>query len=196
MPESGFRILVVDDQPSIRRFLRTSLAARGHTIFEAENGEMALSEAVVRHPDLVILDLGLPDRDGIEITRRLREWTRTPILILSVRGAEADKVAALDAGADDYLTKPFSVGELLARIRAAMRHTLTSSVEPIFKTGELTVDFARRLVSMNGQEVSLTPTEYNLLRVLVAHAGKVLTHRQLLREVWGQVMTPKCIGCG
>ena len=185
MTENGLRILVVDDEPAIRRFLQVSLTAHGHTIFEAESGEAALTEAVIRHPDLIILDLGLPDVDGLEVTRRLREWTQIPIVILSVRGAEADKIAALDAGADDYLTKPFGVGELLARIRAAMRRVSAVATGPIFTTGELTVDLARRLVIAAGQEVQLTPTEYSLLRVLVTHAGKVLTHHQLLREIWG-----------
>ncbi len=185
MTETALRILVVDDEPSIRRFLHASLTTHGHTLFEAENGEAALTEAVIRHPDLIILDMGLPDLDGIEVTRRLREWTRIPILILSVRGGEEDKIAALDAGADDYLTKPFGVGELLARIRAAMRHVASPTTEPIFTTGELTMDLARRLVTVAGQEVQLTPTEYTLLRVLVTHVGKVLTHHQLLREIWG-----------
>jgi len=185
MTENGLRVLVVDDEPAIRRFLQVSLTAQGHTIFESENGESALTEAVIRHPDLIILDLGLPDVAGIEVTRRLREWTRIPILILSVRGSEADKIAALDAGADDYLTKPFGVGELLARIRAAMRRVTTGAAEPVFTIGELTVDLARRLVTAAGQEVQLTPTEYTLLRVLVTYAGKVLTHHQLLREIWG-----------
>lgn len=185
MSESNLRILVVDDEPAIRRFLQVSLTTHGHTIFEAEGGEAALTEAVIRHPDLIILDLGLPDLDGIEVTRRLREWTQIPIVILSVRGAEADKVAALDAGADDYLTKPFGVGELQARIRAAMRRVATHAAEPVFTTGELTVDMARRLVMISDRRVSLTPTEYTLLRVLVTHVGKVLTHQQLLREIWG-----------
>jgi two-component system KDP operon response regulator KdpE len=185
MTENSLRILVVDDEPSIRRFLQASLATHGHAIFEAENGEAALTEAVIRHPDLIILDMGLPDLDGIEVTRRLREWTRIPILILSVRGGEEDKIAALDAGADDYLTKPFGVGELLARIRAAMRHVASPTTAPIFTTGELTIDLARRLVMVAGREVQLTPTEYTLLRVLVTHVGKVITQPQLLREIWG-----------
>lgn len=185
MSETTLRILVVDDEPAIRRFLHASLTTHGHTLFEAENGEAALTEAVIHHPDLIILDLGLPDLDGIEVTRRLREWTQIPIVILSVRGSEAEKVAALDAGADDYLTKPFGVGELLARIRAAMRHVASPPTEPVFTTGELTVDLARRLVKVADQMVQLTPTEYTLLRVLITHVGKVLTHHQLLREIWG-----------
>ncbi len=185
MSETGARVLIVDDEPAIRRFLRVSLSAHGYAVFEASDGQAALSAVVADRPDLIILDLGLPDLDGIEVTRLLREWTRIPIIILSVRGQEADKVTALDAGADDYLTKPFSTGELLARIRVALRHTGQSGTEPIFTSGDLTVDLVRRVVTVTGREVQLTPTEYDLLRVLVIHAGKVLTHRQLLREVWG-----------
>jgi two-component system KDP operon response regulator KdpE len=185
MSEANIRILIVDDEPAIRRYLRASLSAHHYIIFEAATGETALQGAVAHRPDLMILDLGLPDMDGIEVTRRLREWTRLPILILSVRGQEADKVTALDAGADDYLTKPFSSGELLARIRAALRHAAAPTAEPVFTTGELTVDLARRVVTVAGREVQLTPTEYDLLRVLATYAGKVITHRQLLREVWG-----------
>jgi two-component system KDP operon response regulator KdpE len=185
MNEAGARVLVVDDEPAIRRFLRASLSAHGYAVFEAEGGQSALSAVVADRPDLVILDLGLPDLDGIEVTRLLREWTHIPIIILSVRGQEADKIAALDAGADDYLTKPFSAGELLARMRVALRRVGQSGLEPIFTSDDLTVDLARRVVMVAGHEVQLTPTEYDLLRVLVNHAGKVLTHRQLLREVWG-----------
>lgn len=185
MTETGARVLVVDDEPAIRRFLRVSLSAHGYAVFEASDGQAALSAVVANRPDLVILDVGLPDLDGIEVTRLLREWTRIPIIILSVRGQEADKVTALDAGADDYLTKPFGTGELLARIRVALRHTGQSGSEPVFTNDDLTVDLARRVVTMAGCEVQLTPTEYDLLRVLVMNAGKVLTHRQLLREVWG-----------
>ena len=185
MSETGARVLVVDDEPAIRRFLRVSLSAHGYAVFEASDGQGALSAVVADRPDLIILDLGLPDLDGIEVTRLLREWTRIPIIILSVRGQEADKVTALDAGADDYLTKPFSTGELLARIRVALRHTGQSGSEPVFTSSDLTVDLVRRVVTVTGREVQLTPTEYDLLRVLVIHAGKVLTHRQLLREVWG-----------
>ncbi len=185
MDESKLRVLVVDDEPAVRRFLRASLTGHGNEVYEAVTGQEALSAAVAHHPDLIILDLGLPDMEGIEVTRRLREWTRIPIIILSVREHETDKVDALDAGADDYLTKPFGVGELLARMRAAMRHAVQPATEPVFTTGELTLDLERRLVTMAGREVQLTPTEYNLLRVLVVHAGKVLTHHQLLREVWG-----------
>ncbi|MGA9347642.1 MAG: response regulator [Anaerolineae bacterium] len=185
MSETGARVLIVDDEPAIRRFLRVSLSAHGYVVFEADNGQAALSAVVADRPDLIILDLGLPDLDGTEVTRLLREWTHIPIIILSVRGQEADKITALDAGADDYLTKPFGTGELLARIRVALRHTGQSGTEPVFTSSDLTVDLVRRVVTVAGREVQLTPTEYDLLRVLVIHAGKVLTHRQLLREVWG-----------
>jgi two-component system KDP operon response regulator KdpE len=185
MSETGARVLVVDDEPAIRRFLRVSLSAHGYAVFEADSGQAALSAVTSDRPDLIILDLGLPDIDGIEITRLLREWTHIPTIILSVRGQEADKIAALDAGADDYLTKPFGVGELLARMRVALRRASQSGVQPAFASDDLAVDLARRVVTVAGQEVQLTPTEYDLLRVLVTHAGKVLTHRQLLREVWG-----------
>ncbi|GIK42606.1 MAG: DNA-binding response regulator [Chloroflexota bacterium] len=181
----GVRVLVVDDERAIRRFLQVSLTANGHTVFEAANGQEALELVVAHRPDLIILDLGLPDLDGIEVVRRLREWTQTPIIILSVREHETDKIAALDAGADDYLTKPFNVGELMARLRVALRHAVHPNDTPIFTTGELAVDLARRVVSLSGQEVQLTPTEYDLLKLLVTHAGKVLTHHQLLRQVWG-----------
>ncbi len=185
MNETGARVLVVDDEPAIRRFLRVSLAAHGYTVFEVDSGQAALSAVVGDRPDLIILDLGLPDLDGTEVTRLLREWTHIPIIILSVRGQEADKIAALDAGADDYLTKPFGAGELLARMRVALRRAGQSGVQPVFTSGDLTVDLARRVVTVAGREVQLTPTEYDLLRVLVTDAGKVLTHRQLLRQVWG-----------
>ena len=185
MTETGARVLVVDDEPAIRRFLRVSLAAHGYVIFEADSGEAAMVVATTDRPDLIILDLGLPDLDGVEVTRRLREWTQTPIIIVSVRGREADKIAALDAGADDYVTKPFGVGELLARMRVALRHIAPPGDEPVFVVDELVIDRARRQVKIAGREVQLTPTEYGLLCVLAAHAGKVLTHRQLLHELWG-----------
>ena len=185
MTQDGVRVLVVDDEAAIRRYLRASLSAHGYAVFEADSGQTALSSVPAVRPDLVILDLGLPDVDGVEVTRLLRQWTPIPIVILSVRGQEADKIAALDAGADDYVTKPFGVGELLARMRVALRHTIPATEEPVFVAGDLAVDLARREVRLGGREVQLTPTEYDLLRVLVTHAGKVLTHRQLLREVWG-----------
>jgi two-component system KDP operon response regulator KdpE len=184
MTGSGPRVLVVDDEPAIRRFLHTSLSGHGYQTFEAVDGEEALSAVMAHRPDLVVLDLGLPDMDGIEVTRRLREWTQVPIIIVTVQEQEAAKVAALDAGADDYVTKPFSMGELLARMRAALRRAAAPAGEPVFSSGELTVDLARRLVTVSGREVQLTPTEYDLLRALITYAGKVLTHRQLLRQVW------------
>lgn len=185
MNETGPRVLVVDDEPAIRRFLRTSLAAHDYTVFEAINGKAALAAVAAHRPDLVILDLGLPDMDGIEVTRLLREWTQIPIIIVTVQEQEKAKIAALDVGADDYVTKPFGMGELLARMRASLRRAASPAGEPVFSSGPLTVDLGRRLVTIGEREVQLTPTEYDLLRTLVAHAGKVLTHRQLLRQVWG-----------
>jgi two-component system KDP operon response regulator KdpE len=177
------RVLVVDDERPIRRFLRVSLGA-SFTVFEAENGEEAIQLAAVCRPDLILLDLGLPGLDGLEVTRRLREWTLTPIIIVSVRENETDKVAALDAGADDYLTKPFSVAELLARIRVALRHRAKNENEPFYQSGSLTINLALRQVLVNDRAVSLTPTEYEILRALVTHAGRVLTHAQLIQTVW------------
>jgi two-component system, OmpR family, KDP operon response regulator KdpE len=180
------RVLVVDDEAPIRRYLRAALGAQGLTVYESASGEEALQAVLSHRPDIIILDLGLPGINGIEVTRRLREWSQTPIIILSVREAEQDKIAALDAGADDYLTKPFGTGELLARMRVALRKQPSAANEPIFQSSGLTVDFSRRLVSVNEKEVQLTPTEYDLLKVLVTHAGKVITHRQLLKQVWGE----------
>lgn len=181
----GPQILVVDDEIQIRRFLKFSLEARGYRVFETANGQDALEKAALVRPDLIILDLGLPDMDGLTVLRQLREWTQTPVLILSVRDDDQGKVAALDAGADDYLTKPFSVEELMARLRVAQRHAQPALTEAVFHGGDLRVDLARRLVTVKGQPVKLTPTEYALLRLLVQHAGRVLTHRQILKAVWG-----------
>jgi len=183
MPDE--RVLIVDDEPAIRKFLRVTLTALAYNTFEAASGQEALAKAAADKPDIIILDIGLPDINGIEVTRLLRQWTQLPIIILSVRGAESDKVAALDAGADDYLTKPFGVGELLARLRAALRRTAQTTSGPVFTSGSLKVDLVRRLITVSGKEAQLTPTEYELLRVLVTHAGKVLTHHFLLKEVWG-----------
>jgi len=183
--QSEKKVLIVDDEQAIRRFLRTSLGAHGYAVYEAANGEDAIIRAINVQPDLIILDLGLPGINGIEVTKRLREWTETPILILSVQDQDTDKIEALDAGADDFLTKPFSVGELAARMRVAMRHAQRIEAEPVFVSGDLQVDLAARLVTLSGQEIQLTPTEYDLLRVLIKYAGRVLTHQQLLREVRG-----------
>lgn len=184
MTENLPRILVVDDERPIRRFLSASLGTH-YLVSEAASGMEAIQVAASERPDLVILDLGLPDLDGVEVTRRLREWTQVPIIIVSVREQEADKIAALDAGADDYLTKPFGAGELMARIRVALRRAAQTENEPIFSSGNLMVDLTRRLVTVQAQPVTLTPTEYDLLKTLIKHAGKVLTHRQILRIVWG-----------
>jgi two-component system KDP operon response regulator KdpE len=186
MSESGARVLIVDDEIAIRRFLRVALNGEGFKVSEAATGQEALLAMTREHPDLLILDLGLPDISGIEVTRRLREWTQIPIIILSVLEQEQDKIAALDAGADDYLTKPFGMGELLARMRVALRHMVPGSVQAVFELGGLTMDIAKRLVSVDGHEIQLTPTEYDLLRVLVQHSGKVLTNNHLLRLVWGE----------
>jgi two-component system KDP operon response regulator KdpE len=184
MSADGARILVVDDERPIRRFLRAALAAHGYEVHEAGTGQEGLASVVECRPDIVILDLGLPDFDGVEVTRRLREWSKVPIIILSVRDQERDKIAALDAGADDYLTKPFGAGELMARLRVALRRR-SEPVQPVFRAGDLVVDFARRLVTVGGREVALTPTEYDLLRLMATNADRVLTHQQLLRQVWG-----------
>lgn len=185
MSETGYSILIVDDEAAIRRLLRSSFSATGYTTIEAASGKEALVMAVSSRPDLVVLDLGLPDISGLEVTRQLREWSQVPIIILTVRDKETDKIAALDAGADDYLTKPFGVGELLARIRAALRRITQPQQETTYQSGDLVVDLAQRVVMLKGEEVRLTPTEYDLLRQLVLNAGKVLTHHQLLRLVWG-----------
>ena len=179
------RILIIDDELAIRRFLHTVLSSEDFSLHEAENGHAGLAAAATFKPDIILLDLGLPDLDGIEVIRRLREWSPVPIIVLSVREHENDKVAALNAGADDYLTKPFGVGELLARIKAALRRSLQEVPEPIFISHDLQVDLNRRLVTIHGQEISLTPTEYDILRLMVIHAGKVMTHSQILKQVWG-----------
>lgn len=184
----GSTVLVIEDDVQIQRFLRVALGSHGYRLLEATTGEAGLVEAATRQPDIVILDLGLPDIDGLDVIRRLREWTALPIIVLSARGQEPDKIAALDAGADDYVSKPFGVGELLARMRVALRHTARSvddAGESTFSLGDLYVDLPKRQVSAAGHQVHLTPIEYRLLTTLIRHAGKVLTHRQLLLEVWG-----------
>ncbi len=179
------KVLVVDDERSIRRFLNASLGNH-YMVLEAENGSDAIRSAAIDHPELIILDLGLPDMDGTEVTRRLREWTDVPIIVISVRDGEEDKVAALDAGADDYLTKPFGANELMARIRVALRRSSKLKEEAAtFQSDDLRIDFVKREVRVNDRPVTLTPTEYSILRTLVNHAGKVLTHQQLIKEVWG-----------
>lgn len=177
--------LIIDDEPQIRRLLRLTLEANGYRVCDAPTGEEGVVQAAQHRPEVILLDLGLPDLDGIEVLKRLREWSRVPVIILSVRDREDDKVAALDAGADDYVTKPFNSAELLARLRAALRHAQPQGVETVFRAGNLEVDLSKRTVRKSGEQVKLTPTEYSLLRLLVTHAGKVLTHRQLLTEVWG-----------
>lgn len=180
-------IIIVEDEAQIRRFLRTTLTSEGYQVIEAETGKQGLAEAATRKPDLIILDLGLPDMDGVEVVKGVRAWSPVPLIILSARSQESDKISALDAGADDYLVKPFGVGELLARIRVALRHFSTGlgETESIFSVDELKVDMLHRKVTVGGAEVHLTPIEYRLLTVLVKHAGKVLTHHLLLKEVWG-----------
>jgi two-component system, OmpR family, KDP operon response regulator KdpE len=182
-------VVLIEDESEIRRFLRATLLDHGYRLFEGATGEEGLREAEVRQPDIIVLDLGLPDMDGLEAIRRLREWTAVPIIVLSARGQDRHKVAALDGGADDYVSKPFSVEELLARMRVSLRHaerTVREVGEPIFQSGELQVNVTERRVLVSGQEVHLTPIEYRLLTTLVRHAGKVATHRQLLKEVWGR----------
>jgi two-component system KDP operon response regulator KdpE len=183
MDETSVRILVVDDELPIRRFLKASLSGQ-YTVLEAATGQEALAVTVSKRPDAILLDLGLPDVDGVEVTRQLREWTNIPVIVISVREGEEDKITALDAGADDFLTKPFSIGELMARLRVALRHSAPPDQEPVYQADGLVVDFSRRIVTVNGNDVSLTPTEYDILRVLIQHAGKVLTHQQLVHGVW------------
>lgn len=185
-------ILVVDDELPIRRFLRASLLSQGYELVEAATGNEAIAQATARQPDIILLDLGLPDIDGLEVTQRLREWTTTPIIVLSARGQERDKIAALEAGADDYLTKPFGVGELMARMRVALRHAARvaeQSSDGVFVVGDLRVDLVRRQVFVDDAEVHLAPIEYKLLVALVRHAGKVVTQHQLLHDVWGPAYT-------
>ncbi len=178
-------VLVIDDEVQIRRLLRVTLEANGYKVIEAATGKDGLAEAAQRHPDVILLDLGLPDLDGLSVLKRLREWSQTPVVILSVREGEDDKVAALDNGADDFVTKPFSSVELLARLRVAQRHSKPMEENSVFQSGPLQVDLADRIVKVNGKEIKLTPTEYSLLRLLVRNAGKVVTQRQILKEVWG-----------
>lgn len=186
MSAHAVRVLVVDDEPAIRRLLKTSLGAQGYEVLEAATGEQALAILRSAKPELVVLDLGLPDMDGKEVIRRIRHDSLVPILVLSIRSDERGKVEALDLGADDFVTKPVGMDELTARIRAALRHRLQQQGEaPVFHSGDLGVDLVRRIVTVKGEEVKLSPKEYDILRLLVMHAGKVLTHRHIMREVWG-----------
>jgi two-component system KDP operon response regulator KdpE len=186
MTEQSGRILVVDDEPQIRRFVRLGLEGHGYQVLEATTADAALRQAVSGQPDLVVLDLGLPDREGFEVLSSLREWSKVPVFVLSVRNREAEKVRAFDLGADDYVVKPFGMAELLARIKAALRRKVAGeSPEPVFRVGGLEVDLGRRLVRVDDAEVRLSPKQYRLLQILVSHAGKVVTHRQLLGEIWG-----------
>ena len=181
-------ILLIEDEPQMRRFLRVTLQSNDYRLVETSSGQEGLAEAAMRNPDVVLLDLGLPDMDGIEVTRKLREWSEVPVIVISAREQEEDKIRALDAGADDYLTKPFGAGELLARMRVALRHrslVQAGQREPVFVLGDLRVDFTDRHVYIRDKEIHLTPIEYRLLAVLVKNAGKVITHTQLLKEVWG-----------
>jgi two-component system KDP operon response regulator KdpE len=184
--DQGARILVVDDERAIRRTLRVALSSRGYAVFEAATGSEALEKAVSSHPDVIVLDLGLPDMDGVDVIRNIRTRAKTPIVILSVRDDISDKVQALDAGADDYLTKPFGIAELIARIKAVMRRLLPAGQEEVFRAGSLSVDVAKHEVSIKGRRIGLTPTEFDILKLLVLNAGKVVTHRQVLLEVWNK----------
>ncbi|MDD5174294.1 MAG: response regulator transcription factor [Candidatus Omnitrophica bacterium] len=186
MESQGLRILVVDDEKAIRRFLNASLSAHGYKILESVTGKDALRESVSFHPDVILLDLGLPDIDGIKLIQKIRKRAKTPIIILSVREDSSDKIMALDAGADDYLTKPFSIEELLARLRAVMRRLLPIEKESVLHIGRLSVDIPKHRVTADGNEVDLTPTEHDVLKLLVLNVGKVMTHRQILREIWNK----------
>ena len=189
MPDKSARILLIDDEPQMRRFLRVTLQSQGYELVEAESGHDGLADAATRNPDVILLDLGLPDMDGLDVLARIREWSQVPVIIISAREQERDKITALDSGADDYLTKPFRAGELLARIRVALRHRVIQQggpAEPLFVLDNLKVDLEKRQVFISDSEVHLTPIEYKLLSYLIINAGKVVTHKQLLKEVWGQ----------
>jgi two-component system KDP operon response regulator KdpE len=183
--EKGMRILVIDDEPQIRKLLKVSLGAYGYEIEEAATGSDGINRAAIYKPDLLIIDLGLPDRDGKEVVKAIREWSQTPIIVLTARDQEQEKIDALDAGADDYVTKPFSVGELMARMRVSLRRAAASEHEPVITCGDLAVDLVQRRVTVAGREIKLTPTEYELIKILAQHRGRVLTHKQLLKAVWG-----------
>lgn len=186
MTEQEARILIVDDEPQIRKLLRVTLQAYRFVVHEAATGEEGLQQAASVRPELIVLDLGLPDLHGLEVLRRIREWSGVPVIVLTAKDREEDKIVALDSGADDYVTKPFGMGELVARIRVALRHAVNSANEPVLTFGALTIDLIRRIVELNGERVKLTPTEYELLKILAVSAGKVVTQRQLLQQVWGE----------
>jgi len=187
MSDTGARILVIDDEPQIRKLLTVALEARGYMVECASTGKEGVQLAATYRPDLLIVDLGLPDIEGREVIKSIREWTQTPIIVLSVRDQEKEKIAALDSGADDYITKPFSVEELLARIRVSLRRTASTGSEPIISCGRLTVDLGQRRVAVGDREIKLTPTEYDIMKVLAQNVGRVLTHQQLLKAVWGNI---------
>jgi two-component system, OmpR family, KDP operon response regulator KdpE len=183
-------ILVIDDEAQIRKLLRLSLDAHGFRVAEADSAKEGIRQATAIKPDLILLDLGLPDMDGLDVIKSFREWTKVPVIILSVKNSEQDKITLLDAGANDYITKPFSIGELLARIRATLRHSLPETVEGVLALGNLVIDFSRRIVTKNGEEVKLTPTEYSLLRLLARNADKVITQSQIIHELWSSQAYP------
>jgi len=186
MTDKGARIMIVDDEQQIRKLIRVSLTAYGYDVFEAQTGEEALRQVALIHPELIILDLGLPDIRGQEVVKRVREWSNVPIIVLSVCNRDTDKINLLDSGADDYITKPFSMGELFARIRVCLRHLAKTEDEPIIKIGNLTLDLVFRRITVDGEEVKLTPIEYDILKQLAINAGRVVTHRQLLSTIWGK----------
>ncbi|MGG3466365.1 response regulator [Neobacillus pocheonensis] len=185
MTSSGGKILVIDDEPQIQKLLRVTLQAHGFEIVAASSGEEGILKTTMVRPDLIVLDLGLPDITGMEVLHRIREWTQIPIIVLTAKDREEDKITALDSGADDYVTKPFGMGELLARIRVALRHNAKSQDEPILDFGRLVIDLSGRTVELDGEKIKLTPTEYELLKILATNAGRVMTHKQLLQQVWG-----------
>lgn len=185
MTTTGAKILIIDDEPQIRKLLRVTLTAHGFEAAEASTGQEGLLQATMVRPDLIVLDLGLPDMTGMEVLAHIREWSQVPIIILTAQDQEQDKVAALDRGADDYVTKPFGMGEFMARMRVALRHITKTQDEPVLKLGHLVIDISQRSVELNEEKLKLTPTEYDLLKVLALNAGRVMTHKQLLKQVWG-----------
>ncbi|MDQ0903945.1 response regulator [Paenibacillus sp. V4I7] len=185
MTTTGAKILIIDDEPQIRKLLRVTLTAHGFEAAEASTGQEGLLQATMVRPDLIVLDLGLPDMTGMEVLAHIREWSQVPIIILTAQDQEQDKVAALDRGADDYVTKPFGMGEFMARMRVALRHIAKTQDEPVLKLGHLVIDISQRSVELNEEKLKLTPTEYDLLKVLALNAGRVMTHKQLLKQVWG-----------